>query len=56
MATGVMRRDTPSVAENGHRVLLTRLDKGWPVVCRKGDLSGEDVTRDPAFYGGTWEF
>lgn len=57
MAGSDWRRDTPStVAENGYRVLLTRARQGMAIFVPKGDLSGEDVTRDPAFYGGTWEF
>ena len=44
------------VAKNGYRVLLTRARKGIVVFVPKGDLSGEDTTRNVQFYDGVWEF
>ena len=40
------------VAKNGYRVLLTRARKGMVVFVPMGDPTGEDATRDPAFYDG----
>jgi hypothetical protein len=44
------------VAKNGYRVLLTRARKGMVIFIPKGDLSGEDITRQVPFYDGVWEF
>jgi hypothetical protein len=44
------------VAKNGYRVLLTRARKGMVIFVPKGDLSGDDKTRDVDFYDGVWEF
>ncbi len=38
------------VAKNSYRVLLTRSRKGMTIFVPRGDLSGEDPTRDPAIY------
>ncbi|MCC6707704.1 MAG: DUF2075 domain-containing protein [Gammaproteobacteria bacterium] len=45
-----------NVAKNGYRVLLTRARKGMVIFVPKGDLSGEDKTRNVDFYDGVWEF
>jgi len=45
-----------NIAKNGYRVLLTRARKGMVVFVPKGDLSGEDTTRNIEFYNGVWEF
>ena len=37
---------------NSYRVLLTRSRKGMVIFVPKGDLTGEDKTRSPAFYDG----
>ncbi|OGV34655.1 MAG: hypothetical protein A2020_00365 [Lentisphaerae bacterium GWF2_45_14] len=44
------------VAKNGYRVLLTRARKGIVIFVPRGDLTGEDVTRNIEFYDGIWEF
>jgi hypothetical protein len=44
------------VAKNGYRVLLTRSRKGMVVFVPKGDASGNDRTRAPAFYDQTFEY
>lgn len=44
------------VAQNGYRVILTRARKGMVIFVPKGDTSGEDATRAPTFYDGTWNF
>ena len=46
----------PEVAKNGYRVLLTRARKGMVIFVPRGDLSGEDKTRDVDFYDGVWEY
>lgn len=43
------------VARNGYRVLLTRARKGMVLFVPRGDRSGTDQTRRPAFYQGTFE-
>lgn len=45
-----------TVAQSGYRVLLTRARKGMLLFVPVGDPTGEDATRDPAFYDGVWEF
>jgi hypothetical protein len=45
-----------SVAKNCYRVLLTRARKGMVVFVPRGDSSGMDETRKPAFYDGVWNF
>jgi hypothetical protein len=44
------------VAKNGYRVVLTRARKGMVIFVPGGDHSGEDPTRQPAFYDGIAEF
>lgn len=44
------------VAKNGYRVVLTRARKGMVVFVPAGDASGEDATRDPAFYDGVYAY
>jgi hypothetical protein len=39
-----------NVARNGYRVLLTRARKGMIIFVPKGDMSGEDATRDSSMY------
>lgn len=57
MSRGDWRKDKLiSVAKNGYRVLLTRARKGLVVFIPKGDINGEDVTRNIKFYDGVWEF
>lgn len=41
------------IARNGYRVLLTRARKGMVLFIPHGDRTGEDPTRDPAFYDRT---
>lgn len=45
-----------AVAKNGYRVLLTRARKGLVIFVPGGDSSGEDRTRDMAYYDGVAEF
>lgn len=45
-----------AVAKNGYRVLLTRARKGMVIFVPHGDSSGEDRTRDVAYYDGVAEF
>ena len=44
------------VAKNGYRVLLTRARKGMVIFVPRGDLSGEDSTRNIAYYDGVAEY
>ena len=44
------------VAKNGYRVLLTRARKGMLIFVPRGDLTGEDATRCPAYYDGIADF
>ncbi len=44
------------VAKNGYRVILTRARKGMVIFVPTGDCSGEDATRDRAFYDRIFEF
>lgn len=45
-----------AVAKNGYRVLLTRARRGMVVFVPKGDVTGEDSTRNVAYYDGVWEY
>jgi hypothetical protein len=40
------------VAKNGYRVVLTRARQGMVIFVPTGDLTGDDETRQPAFYDG----
>ncbi len=53
---GWNRDSATDVAKNGYRVLLTRARKGMVLFVPRGDLSGLDATRTPAFYDGVAEF
>ena len=44
------------VAKNGYRVLLTRARKGMLIFVPRGDPTGEDATRCPAYYDGIADF
>jgi hypothetical protein len=45
-----------AIARSGYRVLLTRARKEMIIFLPRGDLRGEDVTRESRFYDGTAEF
>lgn len=49
-------REEATLRCNSYRVLLTRSRKGMIIFVPKGDLSGVDKTRDPAFYNGIAEY
>lgn len=54
---GAWQRDSAlDVAKNSYRVLLTRARKGMIVFVPKGDVSGEDETRNPQFYDEIAEY
>jgi len=42
--------------KNGYRVLLTRARKGMVIFVPKGDLEFDDLTRNPEFYNGIYEY
>ena len=44
------------IAKNGYRVILTRARKGMVIFVPKGDPSGDDPTRNAAFYDGVAAF
>jgi DUF2075 family protein len=44
------------IAKNGYRVILTRARKGMVIFVPRGDTSGEDPTRKPAFYDGVCDY
>jgi hypothetical protein len=48
--------ESVSVAGNGYRVVLARAQKGMVISIPAGDTTGEDPTRDTAFYNGIAEF
>jgi hypothetical protein len=50
LAGGDWKKDTLlEVAKNGYRVLLTRARQGLVIFVPKGDVTGEDETRDTSF-------
>jgi len=42
--------------KNTYRVLLTRARKGMVIFVPKGDMTGEDTSRDPKFYDGVYKY
>ena len=50
----IKKEDDQRYRENAYRVILTRARQGMVIYVPEGD--GEDATRSPAFYDGTYEY